>query len=199
MPLAAPVCCPLPLAAQAFPGPVSKAGQGLHASGIPADHLTAAYVYREQSLPEIASVAASVTNAVCGEIWTCAVGNPGTALPPDLSRANLALLQDSDMQYLLVFAVLLVTAHLHKARGGAACLDPVAFPTSSRSSGRSRREARRRAHHADPQQQAQRASGQQQQEPEVAAWHVELEAAMKITGCVDAIEAPEVRKFLCAI
>lgn len=64
-----------------------------------------------------AAVAAGILNeAICSEVWSRAVSNPGASLKPDTPRSALTLLQNSDTKYLCVFAALLGTASLHRAR-----------------------------------------------------------------------------------
>jgi hypothetical protein len=172
---------------QAYPGPPT-ASAAVEASSaraaemgremgqeVPQEQLTAGYVYQSVGLPQAVHVAAAVCNAVYDEVWSRAMGSPGSALNPDTPRSVLQLLQNDDTKYLLTFAVLVNTTALFKWRRGQRCLDPKSFPTSVRSSNRrSKREARQR---------------QQQQRPDdtdveadVEAWHQELEKAMGLKG-----------------
>lgn len=173
---------------QAYPGPPTAAAAVEASSAraaemyremgreIPQEQLTAGNVYQSAGLPQAIHVAAAVSNAISEEVWSRAIGSPGSALKPDTPRSALQLLLNDDTKYLLTFAVLVNTTALFKWRRGQHCLDPKSFLTSVRSSSRrSKREARQR-------RQQQQQPDDKDVEADVEAWHQELEKAMGLTG-----------------
>lgn len=123
-------------------------------------------------------MAGVLADILAGDVWSRAVGSPGSVFRPDTPRLVLQLLQAESTKRLLTYGVLLVTARLYKQRRGARSLDPTAFPTSQRQAGR-RRALRAVQRQMDP---------PRQHTPDPSAtvdpWHSELEAAMRMEGCM---------------
>jgi hypothetical protein len=126
------------LCVAAYPGPSSQPTAGTAAtvaqahnpSGIDfsAEQVTPGWVYKNQTLQQISYVAGVLADVIATEVWSLAVGSPGSVLKANTPRSVLKLLQEDSTKRLLTYNVLVVTTRLYKQRRGGPLPGPDQIP-----------------------------------------------------------------------